>query len=173
MYRKIMFLTLKHLVYSCLLLLFYVIQTNPYLFSFWGIKPLMIVPFAVVIAMQEGEFTGAWYGAAAGALCDLSVNKLFGLNAILLTLCCIGIGLAVVHLVQFSLVNATLLTGAAMLIKDAFTYYFYYAMWGYRDAYRILIGNMLPELIFTLAAGVIVYWMLTHIKEKFDSRLNE
>lgn len=173
MYRKIIIHLLKHGVYLCLLLLFYVVQTNPYFFSFWGIKPLLVVPLAVVIAMQEGEFAGAWYGAAAGALCDLSMTKLFGLNAILLMLCCVAIGLAIIYLVQLSPLNALLLTGTAMLVKDLFNYYFYYAMWGYEQVYLIFIGNMLPELVFTLGAEVLIYWMLTRIKAKFDSRLGE
>ena len=52
--RKIM----KFFVYAVIVFMAYIIQTTPGLFDFYGIKPILVLPACICIAVYEGEFAG-------------------------------------------------------------------------------------------------------------------
>ena len=62
--RKKLYHILKWSSYVLLIIIAYVLQTTTSLFVIFGVKPLLLVPLAVCIAMFEGEFAGAifWGG---------------------------------------------------------------------------------------------------------------
>ena len=72
----------KMSIYGLTLLLLYILQTTPGFLTFWGIKPLLVLPLAVSIAMMEGELVGGLFGLAAGILCDTSGITIFGINSL-------------------------------------------------------------------------------------------
>ena len=63
--RKKLYHILKWSSYVLLIIIAYVLQTTTSLFVIFGVKPLLLVPLAVCIAMFEGEFAGAIFGAVA------------------------------------------------------------------------------------------------------------
>ena len=81
--KKKFFACFRYVVYTVIFFLFYVLQNTPSLFSVRGIKPILLIPAAVVFAMYEGEFIGGIFGALAGMLCDMGGFFLFGFDAIL------------------------------------------------------------------------------------------
>ena len=58
--------------FTCFVIVFasYIIQTTPGLFEFFGIKPILVLPACICIAVFEGEFAGGLFGFFAGLLCD-------------------------------------------------------------------------------------------------------
>ena len=65
--RKRALIAGKHLIYCFGLIFCYVLQTTPGFLQIFGVKPFLVIPAVIAIAMQEGEFqTGALYGAGAG-----------------------------------------------------------------------------------------------------------
>lgn len=167
-----MILLSKHCIYISIMLGLYILQISPGLFHLFGIKPLFVVVLAVMLAIHEGEFTGAIYGMIAGILCDLSATKLFGLNSIILLICCVMVGLVIIYYMQLSLINAMLLTAATMFFKEIICFYFYYAMWGYNQVHLIFFENMIPELICTILFVPPFYYFIGYIKKKADNRLD-
>src|SRR5699024_4789730 len=117
--------------YGMLLLVLYTLQTTPGLFVIAGIKPNLVIPAALTIAMLEGEFLGGIYGAFAGLLCDLNGPALFGFYAILLLTAGVLAGLAFLYLLQPRLTNFILLTACVLLVCGLLEYLFYYEMWDY------------------------------------------
>lgn len=164
---------LKHLAYALFFFLLYCIQTDPNLFSVFGIKPLLLVPAAVVLAMEEGEFAGGLYGAAAGLLMDLSSVGLFGFHAILMLVLSAAAGLCVIYFMRLSLVNAALLTFGALSVRLVLVYYFFYAMWQYPGVSLVLGENLVPELLCTMAFLPPVYWCIRRIAGAARRRLQE
>lgn len=63
--RKRALIAGKHLIYCFGLIFCYVLQTTPGFLQIFGVKPFLVIPAVIAIAMQEGEFTGALYGALA------------------------------------------------------------------------------------------------------------
>ena len=64
--RKRALIAGKHLIYCFGLIFCYVLQTTPGFLQIFGVKPFLVIPAVIAIAMQEGEFTGALYGALGG-----------------------------------------------------------------------------------------------------------
>ena len=76
--RKRALIAGKHLIYCFGLIFCYVLQTTPGFLQIFGVKPFLVIPAVIAIAMQEGEFTGALYGALGGMLCDMGANTFYG-----------------------------------------------------------------------------------------------
>lgn len=68
----------KYCSYVLILLALYVLQTTPGFLSVFGIKPNLVIPAVVCIAMVEGEFVGGLLGALGGWLLDLGAFSVFG-----------------------------------------------------------------------------------------------
>lgn len=63
-------MVVKYVTYSLLMLVLYVLQSTPQLFSIAGIKPILVFPFAVAVAMFDKQLAGGLFGLFAGILCD-------------------------------------------------------------------------------------------------------
>ena len=90
----------KHLIYCLGLILCYVLQTTPGFLQIFGVKPFLVIPAVIAIAMQEGEFTGALYGALGGMLCDLGANTFYGFYTLTLFLYGAAVGLMLIYLMK-------------------------------------------------------------------------
>ena len=60
-----------------------------------------------------------------------------------------GVGLLVVYFMQPSVVNSLIFTGCGLGFRLFLEYFFYYVMWGYDNSHLILLGQMLPCLLYT------------------------
>lgn len=161
----------KYFTYVLLLLLLYVLQTTPRLFSIADVKPNLLIPAAVCISMYEGEFTGGILGALAGLLCDLGSFTIFGFNGILVLAGCVAVGLLTIYLMQLKIVNALLLGGGVLLVRGLVEYFFYFQMWGYEGAWRVLVFSTLPTVAYSTAAIVPMYFLVRRLKNAYDSRI--
>lgn len=163
----------KMSLYALLLLLLYVLQTTPGFLTFWGCKPLLILPLVVSIAMMEGELVGGLFGLAAGVLCDTSGITIFGINSLLYMLACIVIGLLVIYYMQPSRLNSLIFSGTVLVLRQLFEYFFYYVMWGYEDSSIILLRHMLPVVLLTLLVTPLLYRIVQKIHDDYRRRLND
>lgn len=171
MNRRAKIMAVKYMVYLLLFLILYVIQTDPVLFSIGGIKPVLVLPFAVSIAMFDKQLAGGLFGLFAGILCDTSSNVLFGFQSILYLVICIAVGLLVVYFMQPSLTNSLIFTGCGLGIRLFLEYFFYYVMWGYDNSHLILVYQMLPLLVYTLAATPLLFFLLRKMHRFFEEKM--
>lgn len=51
----------KCAIYFLMILISFLLLSDPN-FSFWGLKPNLLIPLCTMIAVWEGEFTGALVG---------------------------------------------------------------------------------------------------------------
>ena len=68
----------KWICYALLGLLCAVLQTTPGLFQFEAAKPLWLLPLALAVAVFEGEFAGAVFGAVCGLMWDWLAGRTVG-----------------------------------------------------------------------------------------------
>ena len=163
----------KMSIYGAALLLLYVLQTTPGFLTFWGVKPLLVLPLVVSIAMMEGELVGGLFGLAAGILCDTSGITIFGINSLLYMAACVGIGLLVIYYMQPSRLNSLIFTGVVLTIRELFEFFFYYVMWDYENISIILLRHMLPMVLLTLLVTPLMYWFVRKVHEHFRRKLND
>lgn len=157
----------KYALYSVLLYLLYIIQTTPGLFSLWGIKPIWVVPFAVSIAIYEGEFAGGIYGAVAGLLCDLGGFTLFGFNGLVCCLCCIASGLLVIYLMRRNVAGCMLFVLFTMMLRGSIGYFFAYGLWDFDNSWKIFVYQTLPTTLYTVAITPPVYYGVRRLFKRF------
>jgi hypothetical protein len=154
----------KHLFYLSVLLLLYVVQTTPRLFAIGGIKPIWVIPAAVVIAMWEGEFVGGLYGALAGLLCDTGSYALFGFNGFLICAACIAVGLLTIYMVRGNLLGCLAFVLAITLVRGSVDFLFAFGIWaskpGYENVWRIFLFQAIPAALYTTAVAPLVYYPL-------------
>ena len=72
----------KWICYALLGLLCAVLQTTPGLFQFGTAKPLWLLPLALAVAVFEGEFAGAVFGAVCGLMWDWLAGRTVGMLAL-------------------------------------------------------------------------------------------
>ncbi len=159
---------IKWVVYGLLLLVFYVLQTTPMLFQILGIKPVLITPLVVCIALFESEAASAAFGVVAGLFWDISSGKVFGFHAVILMCCCIAISLLIMYLMRNNLLNALFFVAMVMLLEGLLDYLFYYLIWSYDSSYIILLNYTLPTLIYTTIITIPVYFLVKAIAFRFN-----
>ena len=81
----------KWICYALLGLLCAVLQTTPGLFQFGAAKPLWLLPMALAVAVFEGEFAGAVFGAVCGLMWDWLAGRTVGMLALELLLLCFAV----------------------------------------------------------------------------------
>ena len=84
---------LKWVCYAVALFVCAALQTTPGLLQLGQAKPLFILPLCLAVAVYEGEFAGALFGAVSGLLWDYTAGRTVGMLALeLLLLCAFGAG---------------------------------------------------------------------------------
>ncbi len=171
MQRQKLVHAVKHTGYALAMLLLYVLQVTPRFFSLFGVKPMLIVPLAICIAMVEGEFVGGLYGVLCGLLLDFGAFTLFGINSIIMLVSCVAAGLLVIYLMRPGLRSAIILTFATAVTICLAHYFFLYGMWGLKDASLIFYNHSVPMILYTTICAIPINMGVHVYYKKFQERL--
>ena len=110
-------LTTKWAAYSLMLLVAATLQTMPGLFTIGGAKPIFILPLCLAVALFEGEYAGALFGAVCGLLWDYTAGRTVGLLALgLLVLGFVASIIVRMYLQETSANFLLLVAGSALLL---------------------------------------------------------
>lgn len=156
----------KWLCYLLLLLVCCGIQSSPGMFSFFGIKPMMLVSVVVSVALFESEVASATLGLLAGFIWDLSAGKLFGFFGMALMVCCILITLLSMYYIKVNLTNALALCLGVSIICGLWDYLFYYFIWGYSGSSIYLLQYFLMA-VYTTVLAIPVYLLVRWFVDLF------
>ncbi|MCR4889228.1 MAG: rod shape-determining protein MreD [Ruminococcus sp.] len=144
--------TVRWILYYVLILLFFTILT-----SGTFLKPMLLIPAAMCIAINNDIMASAFTGAVCGFLTDMACGRLFGYNAVLLTVFCAGATLIFELYLRNKFFNYLWITALASFLQCWLDYKFYYQMWGYDDVERIFYNVTLKVWIYTVIASVFIY----------------
>lgn len=147
--------TMRWTVYYLLILLAFIIMTSGTLY-----KPILLVPLALGIAVNNNIYGAAVTGAICGFLTDISCGKLFGYNAVILAFFCIALNLVFELYLKERFSTFMVLTAVISYIQCRLDYKFYYQMWGYANVERIFVKVSLRVWIYTVISAVPVYLIL-------------
>ena len=101
------------LKWGCYVLALFVcaaLQTTPGLFQLGQAKPLFILPLCLAVAVYEGEFAGALFGAVCGLLWDYTAGRTVGMLVLELLLMCFALSVLVQLYLQGSTWNFALIS---------------------------------------------------------------
>lgn len=140
-------------------IIYYVVIFFCFIFMTTGtfMKPVILIPAALCIAVNSNQISSAVTGAVCGFLIDISCGKLFGYNAVLLAFFCIFVSLVFELWLRNRFINVMLSTAVVSLLSGLLDYKFYYEIWNYDNVERILTSVTLPVWIYTVISTVFVY----------------
>ena len=158
---------LKWACYAVTLFVCAALQTTPGLFQLGQAKPLFILPLCLAVAVYEGEFAGALFGAVCGLLWDYTAGRTVGMLALELLLLCFALSVLVQLYLQGSTWNFALIgTGTALAVLTLDWLFFYY-MPGYTGAALRYVAFVLPSAVLTIPAALLAFWLVQRIHDGF------
>lgn len=133
-----------------------------------SVKPILLIPIAVCISINEGdEIVSTITGILCGLLIDISCDKIFGYNAIILIGICVFTSLLFNHFLRPNVVNAFAVCAILTFIHGVLDYLFYYAIWGYENVSYIFFNYTIISWIYTSISTFFIYLLIRFIYTKF------
>lgn len=141
---------LKYIAYALEILLVYIIQCTPNLLpAFLGVRPLLLIVFAMGISLFESEGVAMWFGLFAGLMMDMASAHVFGFFGVILTISCYVGAALVVFLMRNNLLTAFILTTGSLILSGLAQWFFFYLLWGDPKSWYYLYAIMLPQIVYS------------------------
>ena len=158
---------LKWVCYAVALFVCAALQTTPGLLQLGQAKPLFILPLCLAVAVYEGEFAGALFGAVSGLLWDYTAGRTVGMLALELLLLCFGVSVLVQLYLQVNPGNFAAVNTMTALLVLSLDWLFFYYMPGYAGAALRYIAFVLPSAVLTIPAALLAFWLVQRIHDGF------
>lgn len=142
----------RWIAYYLLIMLSFIIMTS----GTW-LKPVLLVPVALCIAVNNDLLGSAFTGAFCGLLTDIACGRLFGYNAVLLTVFCVAVSLSFELCLRYKFINFLWVNAVVSFLQCWLDYKFYYQIWNYPDVERIFTHVTMHVWISTVIASVVIY----------------
>lgn len=159
---------LKFICYAAIVFAAYIIQSTPGLFDFWGIKPILVLPACICIAVFEGEFAGGLFGFVFGLFCDSASETIFGFNSLLFLVFCVLAGLATIYIFRRSTMNVMLLCLGAVFIRSALEFFFNFILYGYENLEPFFYTEIAPQIVLTSIFSLPFCMLFRWLHKKFE-----
>lgn len=159
---------LKWLIFALLLLVCYILQTTPGLFEVFHTKPVLIVSLAVCVSMYEGVMSSAFFCMTAGLLWDISSDKLFGFNGVILLFYGLIVALLCIYYLHTKVLNALVFCVGLLLIQGVLDYGFYYAIWNLDSSWIIWVQHILPTAAYTVLVTPLLFYLVRFVERKLN-----
>lgn len=151
--------SLLWILYGGMAVLLLLMQTAPRFFPVIGAaRPTPLVLFAICVAFFEGPQIGAIVGVAVGLLWDLYSFRLFGINAMILLVITVVVGLLVQWLLRANFLSGMLMCVGGVLVYTLAEWLLCYALFLYEEAGTVLWNVYLPNALYTIVLSPIMYW---------------
>ncbi|WP_295071469.1 rod shape-determining protein MreD [Ruminococcus sp.] len=147
--------TLRWLLYYLLIFLSFIIMTSGTLY-----KPILLVPLAIAISINNNIYGSAVTGAFCGFLIDICCGKLFGYNAVILAFFCILTNLVFELYLKNRFINYLMITAVVSYIQCWLDYKFYYQIWDYENVGRIFVRVSLRVWAYTVISAFFMYLLV-------------
>lgn len=156
---------IKWLLYSLVLLLLYVVMRAGF-FNHW--QPVLIIPLAVAVAMNESELSVSIFALFCGYLIDIACGFIFGFSVVWLMPVCVAASLLVKNLIRRNLLNFIAITVVAVFLQFSMDYLFNIAIWSIPGGEIILTTLILPTAISTVILSPSMYYLVKLLNKKLS-----
>ncbi|MBQ7875527.1 MAG: rod shape-determining protein MreD [Oscillospiraceae bacterium] len=159
---------LKFFVYALIVFAAYIIQTTPGLIDFLGVKPILVLPACISIAVFEGEFAGGLFGFCFGLFCDSTSETVFGFNALLFLVFCVLAGLLTIYVFRRSTMNVMLLCLGALFFRSGLEFFFKFILYGYENLDAYFYTQIAPQIVFSAIFSFPFCVLFRWLNKKFE-----
>ncbi|MCI9551949.1 rod shape-determining protein MreD [Acutalibacter intestini] len=162
--------TIRYLAYTLELLVLFMLQQTPGLLpTISGVRPVLVLPAAVVMAMFEEEVPAMAFGIVAGLFCDFGLSGALGFHALVLGVLCFFVSLLVQAYMRVNMVTAVLTGLWTMAVtlggQWLYTYYFHYSLPGYA-----LTHHYVPKFFYTMLFVPLLYLLNKGLSEALGAQ---
>lgn len=156
---------LKWLLYSLTLILLYVVMRAG-VFSSW--QPVLIIPLAVAVAVNESELSAGVFALFCGYLIDIACGFIFGFSVIWLMPVCVAASLLVKNLIRLNLFNYIVISIAAVFLQFSMDYLFNIVIWNIPGSNIIFSSLILPSAVSTIILSPSMYYIVKYYNKKLS-----
>ena len=148
---------IRYLAYTLELLVLFMLQETPGLLPpIYGVRPVLLFPAVVTIALFEEELPAMAFGIVGGLFCDFGLACALGFHALVLAVLCFLISIQGRIFLQVNMVTAVLTglwaIGLTIGAQWLFLYYFSYSMPSYA-----FMHHYMPKYFYTLLFMPLLY----------------
>lgn len=143
----------KYIFLSVIVFSLFILQTIPGFLEFYGIRPLLLLPACICIAIYEGAYLGGLFGFIGGILCDSVSENVFGFNAALYLVICVAAGLVMENLFRRSYINNSVISLVGVFLRCLVEYYFDYRLYSYEGLSKFFYVDMMPQVVYS---GIVI-----------------
>lgn len=163
---------IRYLAYVLEFLVLFMLQEAPGLLpNIFGVRPVLIFPAAVTIAMFEDELSAMAFGVVGGLFCDFGLSGMLGFHALVLGVLCYAVSVTGRNYFQVNIVTAIITgvwtIGLMICAQWLFLYYFKYSMPGYAFKYHYL-----PKYFYTMLFVPLMYLLNRGLSQAVRSQEN-
>lgn len=161
-----------------IILLFYLFQvTLGRVISIAGIMPNLLIIIPVIFGYFNGKNEGMFTGFFAGALYDLSASSLFGFSSLVFIYIGYLAGMFYRRYEGTEIIFPLIIVSAGDLIYEFLSYIGNFLLHNRLNIVFFLTRFIIPEMIYTMLAFVILYkplvWLNSHLNVRDKRRVNK
>lgn len=158
---------LKYAIYTVVLCLLFAMQSSPHLLDIGGMKPNLVLSFCVFVAILEGEFPGAMFGAFGGLFLDFSAGTNTGYYGLVyMGVCCMASAI-VNRFLRPTFKNSMLLLFVSMFTVAIIDFLFRYSL-RYPGSFGLFDFRVAGKAIYTMVTGMAVFYLASFINNRFQ-----
>ena len=165
--------TIKYVLLTLCVFVLYILQGTPGFLQIWGVKPVLIIPFCINLAMlEEDGYTMIVY-VIAGLLMELSAGRIVGMYTIPIIIACVICTILVKFVFQANYRNTVVLSFVCTFVILALDFFFSYILPGHKNVFTVFFKTVFLSSCYSVVFSVLYYKIISAIQsrfKKFDAR---
>ena len=158
----------KWLWYCGFAFLFFLIQSAGFLPVIFGARPNFMLVWAMLVAICEGPYKGAYFGLGCGIFFDIIYMGAAGYFPLVMVICCFLIGVLIRTVMRNNLATALLVATTAVVLVKFFEWVLFVWLAGVDTTAFSLVTRTLPSTVYTIIFIAPLYWLVIWIKGRYD-----
>lgn len=150
---------LRFVAYAIEIIVLYVLSGTPgFMPAILGVKPLLLLPVAITIAVFESEVTAMIFGLICGCLCDIGFSTNIGFYTIALTVLCFAFGYAARNFFVTNFVNAMVIGSVTVTVLLVVHFLIFSAGSDMPNSGGHFVRHYLIKILYTLLFLPPLFW---------------
>jgi len=164
---------IKYVLLALCVFVLYILQGIPGFLQIFGVKPVLIIPFCINLAMLEDDEHTLIVYVIAGLLMELSAGRIVGMYTIPLIIACVVCTILVKFVFQPNYRNTVALSFVCTFVILLVDFFFSYILPGHKKLFTVFFKTVLLSSGYSVVFSVMYFKIISAIQnrfKKFDAR---
>lgn len=149
---------IRYIAYTLEILILFILQQTPGLFpEIFGVRPLLVIPAVITIAMFEPELAAMGFGIFGGLFMDYGGGGSLGFYALVLALLCFVISIIFNTVLQVNIGTAIITALWTVAIIVSLSWLFQFFLKGYSMPGYAFLHHYVPKYCYTLILFPLIF----------------